>query len=133
MKTTRFSQAQLANLAEYMREKGSSPLSIRPIARKTADEHLPLSFAQQQLWFLDQLQSDSPAYNIPIAYQIKGSPDLAALEQSINEIIRRHEVLRTVIKTRDGQPGQVIMPDLTLKLCPESLEHIPPAQRAAEM
>ncbi|HVU67466.1 MAG TPA: condensation domain-containing protein, partial [Ktedonobacteraceae bacterium] len=133
MKTTRFSQAQLANLAEYMREKGSSPLSIRPIARKTADEHLPLSFAQQQLWFLDQLQSGSPAYNIPIAYQIKGSPDLAALEQSINEIIRRHEVLRTVFQTRDGQPGQVILPDLTLKLCPESLEDIPPAQRAAEM
>src|SRR5258707_7060590 len=122
MKRTRFSQAQLANLAEHMGEKGSSPLPIRPIARKASDEHLPLSFAQRQLWFLDQLQSGSPAYNISVAYQIKGELDIAVLEQSVNEIIRRHEVLRTVIKTRDGQPVQVIVPDLSLQLSVENLE-----------
>ncbi|HEY7418361.1 MAG TPA: amino acid adenylation domain-containing protein, partial [Ktedonobacteraceae bacterium] len=133
MKRTRFSQAQLANLAEHMGKNGSSPLPIRPIARKASDEHFPLSFAQQRLWFLDQLQSGSPAYNIPVAYQIKGKLDVAVLEQSVNEIIRRHEVLRSVIKTRDGQPVQAILPELTLQLSVKNLEQIPLAQRTEEM
>ena len=64
---------------------------IRPVAR---DGDLPLSFAQQRLWFLHQLQPDSPAYNIPVALRLVGPLDVPALEHSLNTIIARHESLR---------------------------------------
>ncbi len=77
---------------------------------------LPLSFAQQRLWFLDQWQPHSNAYNIPAAVRLEGTLDVAALERSLNEIIRRHEVLRTRFVSIDGQPRQVIEPASALPL-----------------
>jgi hypothetical protein len=76
----------------------------------------PLSFAQQGLWFINQLTPDTPTYNIPIVINFKGCINLTALEDSLNEIIRRHEVLRTSFTVVDGQPTQVInqAPPLTL-------------------
>src|SRR5262249_14337527 len=68
----------------------------------------PLSFAQQRLWFLNQLEPNSPAYNIPSAAPLRGNLNVAALERTINEIVRRHEVLRTIFVTVDGQPRQVV-------------------------
>ncbi|MDZ8264154.1 non-ribosomal peptide synthetase [Nostoc sp. ChiQUE01b] len=68
----------------------------------------PLSFAQQGLWFINQLTPDTPTYNIPIVINFKGCINLTALEDSLNEIIRRHEVLRTSFTVSDGQPTQVI-------------------------
>ncbi len=70
----------------------------------------PLSFAQQRLWFFDQLIPNSPIYNIPTALQFHGHLDRVALEKSLNEIVRRHEVLRTTFAIADGQPVQVIAP-----------------------
>src|SRR5262249_24551997 len=79
---------------------------------------VPLSFAQQRLWFLDQLVSDSPAYNVVMAFYLTGQLDLRILEQCLNEIIRRHEALRTTFQSIDGQPCQVIAPQqhITLSL-----------------
>lgn len=74
------------------------------------EEHLPLSFAQQRLWFLDQLQSRSPLYNISGAVKLQGQLNIIALEQSFQEIIRRHEVLRTNFAAINGQPVQIIHP-----------------------
>ena len=133
MSRTKISQEQLGLLSEYMREKGSKSLFIQPIARESLHGVLPLSFAQQRLWFLDQLQHNSPAYNIAIAYRIKGEINIAALEQSMNEIIRRHEVLRASFKTIDGQPVQVIAPELTLKFVVKNLEQFSIEQREVEM
>ncbi|NET07737.1 MAG: amino acid adenylation domain-containing protein [Symploca sp. SIO2B6] len=78
--------------------------------------NLPLSFAQQRLWFLDQMEPGNPIYNMPGAVRLKGSLDVVAFERSFNEILRRHEALRTTFKTVDGQPVQVIDPTLTLTM-----------------
>jgi amino acid adenylation domain-containing protein len=76
----------------------------------------PLSFAQQRLWFLEQLTPDSALYNILFALSLKGSLDRNALEQSINEIVRRHDVLRTKFQMRDAQPIQIICESVEISL-----------------
>ncbi|MBV6623053.1 MAG: amino acid adenylation domain-containing protein [Rivularia sp. (in: Bacteria)] len=79
-------------------------------------EFYPLSFAQQRLWFLNKLEPGNRAYNISLAVNLKGELDVVVLEQSINEIIRRHEALRTTFTTVNGQPLQVIASCLKLSL-----------------
>ena len=71
---------------------------------------LPLSFAQQRLWFIDRLEPDSPLYNLPVAMRLEGSLDLAVLARSLGEVVRRHEVLRTVFTDEGGDPRQVVLP-----------------------
>ena len=85
-------------------------LQIPPIQSAPRDEHLPLSFAQQRLWFIDQLESGGVAYNIPIIVRLTGTINTPALHQSFNEILRRHEALRTSFTLVNGSPGQVIAP-----------------------
>ena len=87
--------------------------SLVPVVR---DKDLPLSFAQQRMWFLSQLDGESTSYNESFQLRIVGKLSLTALEQSINEIIRRHEVLRTNFPTVEGVPFQVIRPNLTLSI-----------------
>lgn len=70
----------------------------------------PTSFAQQRLWFLDQLQPGTPFYNVPAAIRIRGALNIPALEASLTEIIQRHESLRTTIPAEDGQPVQRVTP-----------------------
>ncbi|MDY7012705.1 MAG: condensation domain-containing protein, partial [Cyanobacteriota bacterium] len=76
----------------------------------------PLSFAQQRLWFLNQLDPEDYAYNIPIAVRISGSLNMTVLEKSLNEIVRRHESLRTAFTTVDNQPLQIISAQLHLPI-----------------
>ncbi len=85
----------------------------------------PVSFAQSRLWIIDQLAPRSPTYNIPLRIGIRGALDVITLEQSLNDVIQRHEVLRTTFTTQDGQPIQVIAPTLELKLLEIDLERIP--------
>ena len=68
----------------------------------------PASFAQQRMWFFDQFEPGSPGYNIPSAVRMTGRLNVAALEQALNEVVRRHETLRTTFAVQDGQPVQVI-------------------------
>ncbi|MBD2040609.1 non-ribosomal peptide synthetase [Microcoleus sp. FACHB-672] len=77
---------------------------------------LPTSFAQQRLWFLDQFESGNSFYNLPAAVQLKGRVNIPVLEESFQEIVRRHEALRTGFTLEDGQPVQVIYPNVDLKL-----------------
>ncbi|AFZ11267.1 amino acid adenylation domain protein [Crinalium epipsammum PCC 9333] len=88
--------------------KGKKQLEIPPLAVVPRTENSPLSFSQQRLWFLQQLTSNSPEYNISSAVKLTGSLNIAALERSLSEIIRRHEALRTRFVDVDGQPVQVI-------------------------
>lgn len=123
--------AGLAEGLELSPHDGQLQLSpIRPIPR---DRDLPLSFAQQRLWFIDQLDAGNPVYNFPVAVRLKGSLNLNALEQSLNEIVRRHEALRTTFSMIDGQPIQIIAPALTIALPIVDLRELPAVQREAEV
>src|SRR4051794_26345028 len=75
-------------------------------------ETYPLSFAQQQLWFLNQLDPDSSSYNVPLEIHLKGELDTLALEKSFNEVVRRHAILRTTIIVEREQPVQRVIPFL---------------------
>ena len=95
--------------------KGRDVPPIRPIDR-TQLERLPLSFAQERIWFFDQLEPGSAAYNLPSAITIHGELDIPQLEEAFNRIIERHEILRTVFPSQDGQPQQEILNHLDFKL-----------------
>ena len=83
-----------------------------PIPAVSRDRELPLSFAQQRLWFLDQLVPGNPFYNMPGAVRMLGELDEVALRRTFDEIVARHEILRTTFVSIDGQPVQVIAPAL---------------------
>jgi amino acid adenylation domain-containing protein/FkbM family methyltransferase len=102
---------------------------IRPVSRDTA---LPLSFSQQRLWFLDQLEPGSAVYNSPAAVKLSGSLDIKALERTLNEIVRRHEVLRTTFSVHDGEPVQQIHPFRSFPLSFTDLSHLAAAEREQE-
>src|SRR6185436_14275652 len=79
-----------------------------PLVRVSRERELPLSFAQQRLWFLDQLEPGSAFYNSSKSVRLRGQLDQEALERTLSEIVRRHEVLRTTFKSIDGEAVQVI-------------------------
>jgi amino acid adenylation domain-containing protein len=90
--------------------RAATPPQQQPIKRAPRESNLPLSFAQQRLWFLEQLEPGNTAYNMPVVLRIRGRLDVAMLERSVQEIIRRHETLRTSIISVNGSPVQVIAP-----------------------
>ncbi|HET9786979.1 MAG TPA: condensation domain-containing protein, partial [Pyrinomonadaceae bacterium] len=92
----------------------------------------PLSFAQQRLWFLAQLEPDNPSYNLRQTLRLQGALDVNALEQTINHIIARHESLRTTFKLVDGEPVQVVSSLHEVDLIFANLEDLPEAEREAE-
>nr|QEO74679.1 condensation domain-containing protein [uncultured bacterium] len=92
---------------------------------------VPLSFAQQRLWFLDQLEPDSTAYNIGQTHYFNGPLNLGALERSLSEIVRRHEILRTTFQTVEGEPVQVIAEAQPQQLEVIDLSELPEAEREA--
>src|SRR6266542_1603239 len=96
--------------------RGERTTPSQPIAVQSRAAALPLSYAQQRLWFLDQLEPNNSAYNVPIAVRLKGKLEVAALEASLNEIVRRHEALRTSFETIEGTPIQVLSDEVELKL-----------------
>jgi len=124
--------AGLAESLELSRRSGQK-LQAPPIQPVPRDRDLPLSFAQQRLWFIDQLNPGNSVYNFPVAVRLKGSLNLRALEQSLNEVVRRHEALRTTFSMVDGQPSQVIAPRLTITLSIVNLREMPEIERENEM
>ena len=112
---------------------GSTPaLALPPLRPVSRQQPLPLSFAQQRLWFLDQLIPDSATYNMPSALRLEGTLDTAALENSLSELVRRHESLRTTFPAESGQPLQVIAPPARLVLERADLSALPTTEREAE-
>jgi amino acid adenylation domain-containing protein len=109
-----FERATVEGLAQVIEEairagrQDEAPPLVRVKREGRGDERLPLSFAQQRLWFLDQLAPNNPLYNSTQAVNLEGRLDLGALERVINEIVRRHEVLRTRFEVVAGAPAQVI-------------------------
>src|SRR5918911_3128392 len=112
----------------------TSPDSTAPC--KEDVYRFPASFGQQRLWVLDQLAPGSPVYNIARPIRLTGPLNVAALEQSLGEIVRRHESLRTTLTTVEGQPMQGIAPSLTLPLPRVDLQDLPEgvcAERVAQL
>src|SRR5690242_15627355 len=103
---------------------------VQPVSR---NGELPLSFAQQRLWFLDQLEPGNPFYNISGVVYMSGFLNVEALERAINEVIRRHEVLRSTFTTIDGQPAQTIAETLQLRIPLIKLPNLPEAEKQSEV
>jgi amino acid adenylation domain-containing protein len=131
------SEAQLSEkrqkLLALMRENEQLARKLLDrILPRTTSEPPPLSFAQQRQWFLNQLAPGSPFYNIPAAMRIRASINAEILRATFNEIIRRHEVLRTAFSEVDGKPFQLILPEVDIPLQTVDLRHLPPAARERE-
>ncbi|MCP4658927.1 MAG: non-ribosomal peptide synthetase, partial [bacterium] len=129
-----FEASTLAELAGMVRSarleaRGPAPPPLVPVAR---DQELPLSFAQQRLWFLDQFEQASAAYNLPSPLRLSGAVNAARLEWIFNALVRRHEVLRTTFPAASGRPRQVIAPRLELPLPLVDLQNLAPERRQAE-
>ena len=99
----------LARLAARL-ETATGETSLPPVTRAAGNGPLPLSYPQRRLWFLDRLEPGLPVYNVPLFYRVTGLLDVPALERSLSELVRRHEVLRTVFQVADGEPVQVVLP-----------------------
>ncbi len=95
--------------------------------------HHPLTFTQQQLWFINQLQPGTATYNIPVAVQIKGRLNVSALVRSLNEIIQRHDILRTSFEVVDAEPVQKVRDFVALTIPEVDLRHLPDEQQSVEV
>ncbi|MFP2934660.1 condensation domain-containing protein, partial [Pyxidicoccus sp. 3LG] len=124
--------AALATRIESMPLTARSMEAPALLASGTRLDRPPLSFAQQRLWFLDQLQPGSSAYNMPSPVRLTGALDVTALERSLDALIRRHESLRTTFASPQGEPVQVIHPELDFLLPVVDLGALPGEQREAE-
>lgn len=123
-------QQRKTEIVEFLAASNfSNNSTFKPLVPISRSGNIPLSFAQQRLWFLDQLIPNNPFYNIPLALHLTGSLNQAALEQTFNEIVRRHEALRTTFVIQSGQPVQVINPTLTIPLTVIDLRQSPQAER----
>ena len=120
-------RAILERLLQEKRGNIAAPLAL---VRRNTQEPAPLSFAQQRLWFLDQLEPNSATYNISSAAILKGSLNLAAMERTLNTIVTRHESLRTTISVNfTGTPEQSVHPPRPLKLPVTDLTSVPAERR----
>ncbi|NTX50273.1 non-ribosomal peptide synthase/polyketide synthase [Myxococcus sp. CA039A] len=129
-----FDAPTVGALAEQVERTFDAGAGVRwtPLVRVPRDGTLPLSFAQQRLWFMDQLEPGSAAYNIPAAVSIEGDLDAASLERAFAALVARHEPLRTAFRAENGQPVQVISPVGELPLRRVDLRGLPVTERDAE-
>ena len=126
-----FESPTVAELSEEL--DGASRQQFAPIQPIPREGNLPLSFAEQRLWFLDRLHEGSTTYNEPEALRLKGSLQVKLLQMALQEIIRRHESLRTNFQAVDGSPVRVILPELDLKMPIVDLRHLPSEEQQSEV
>jgi len=122
-----FEAPTVADLATRLRGAVRQSTSLR---RQKRPERIPLSYAQQRLWFIDRLEGASCEYNMPEALRLKGELNRGAIERAIQTIVDRHESLRTHFAEEDGQPMQVIDDDLRIETQFEDLSGLEPAARS---
>ena len=127
------SPAKRALLEQKMRQKALNKNRESVIPRRENHESASLSFSQVRMWLLDRFEPGNPAYNRPTNIHLTGRLNVPILEQSLNEIVRRHEILRTSFPAVDGQPVQVISSTLTLTLPIVELSHLAESERESEV
>ncbi|MBD2562852.1 MULTISPECIES: non-ribosomal peptide synthetase [Nostoc] len=118
-----------AELIFLLHEKNADTDTDFPPIKAERPQNLPLSFAQERLWLLNQLEPDNPSYNEQAALKLHGKLNVVALEQSLNKIIDRHEALRTNFRTINEQPVQVITDSLNLNVPIVDLSELPESER----
>ena len=118
-----------------LRLKGSAhaPAESRAIPGRAAGRHPALSAAQHQMWIIEQMNPGNPAYHIPVAYRLIGELEVGALQESFNEIIRRHEVWRTTFREIGGNPVQEIHAVCAIQIGVTDLAHLPAGSREHEL
>lgn len=124
-------------------ELGSVTLSQRTTQPSSSDTQagvdpgdvfvLPTSFGEERFWGLDRANPGNPTWMVPVRFRLQGTLDCAFIERAFNEIVRRHETLRTTFTVRDGQPAQVIRSTLTIQVPLTDLRHLPKLKRDAEV
>ena len=129
MMTLELSRKKRAVLEALLREQGIGDAKAQRIPRRTVSGPAPLSFAQQRMWFLDQLEPESPLYNIHMGVTLSGPLNVPVLQRSIAEIVRRHEALRTTFAVIDDHPVQVINKNAIFKLPVHDLQELDESQR----
>ncbi|TDD01518.1 amino acid adenylation domain-containing protein [Nonomuraea deserti] len=119
-------QADLIGALAGLPATASGPPPLVPVARS---ERMPTSFAQERLWFLSRLEPESIQYNFPNPVILSGDLDPRALENALDTVLRRHEVLRTVIRSDEGVPYQTVLPHRSFRLPVADLSGLPPEER----
>ncbi|WP_127087744.1 amino acid adenylation domain-containing protein, partial [Dulcicalothrix desertica] len=128
-------QKRKPEIISFLKKTPNTNTAILPLCGGDVIYHVstsvnpPLSFAQQRLWFLDQLFPNNPFYNVPFALRLTGTLDIAALEYTFQQIIRRHDALRTNFGLHQEQPIQVIAPELQTPLKIIDLRHLAKHER----
>jgi len=127
------SDSKRALLEKRMRGQVAGAPSASAMVRRAEDGPAPLSFAQEHLWFMEQMEPGHPRYHLPGAVRLFGPLDPAALERALNDSIRRHESLRTVIPSLDGGPVQQVLPDLHVPVPVVEVPVVPGEDREATL
>ncbi len=104
---TLFTNPTVAGLVRHLDVAAGTRAPLIPVAARP--DRLPLSFAQQRLWFLHTFEGRAPTYNMPIILRLSGRLDVRALEETVNDVVTRHEILRTVYREEDGRPYQHVL------------------------
>jgi len=129
---SRLSPAKRALLEKRLRQALTADFESKVIPKRPEPEDVPLSFAQERFWFLHQLEPGDPAYNRPFALRLTGPLNVTALEQTLSEILRRHETLRATFSSMDGRPVQAISPARPVTLAVTDLSRQPDPEREAQ-
>ncbi|HEX8272281.1 MAG TPA: amino acid adenylation domain-containing protein [Longimicrobiaceae bacterium] len=125
------SESKRALLEKRMRGEAAGRPSSSAITRRAGDGPAPLSFAQEHLWFMEQMEPGHPRYHLPGAIRLLGPVDPPALERALTEAVRRHESLRTVFPLIDGKPMQVVLPELRVPVPVVDVPEVPGEDREA--
>ncbi|MBZ5526060.1 MAG: amino acid adenylation domain-containing protein, partial [Acidobacteriia bacterium] len=129
---TLFESPTVEKLAQVVGRARAVAAAEAPLVRVSRDGRLPLSYAQQRLWFLQQMDPQSAAYNMPFAWRLSGNLDRQALQQSLNALAQRHEGLRTSFRLIDGDAILQIAGSVELPIRETDLRSLPAAEREAE-
>jgi amino acid adenylation domain len=122
-----------AGLARHVRAARKAHSDVPAIRKADREQVLPLSFAQQRLWFLERLQPGSTAYSMLFGIRLSGTLDKGAFHSSLNEIVRRHEVLRTTFHEKNGVPEQKISDHIELPVVGIDLRHLSAPNKESEL